>query len=114
MECSVFPCSICDLQDGSLCNADALKRDVNDIPGCPLSPQYQPQKPDIGHWVVRQPDGLFCYYDERSGKIKKRDMTLQEIILHRQMVCGMSMQHSKEDTMSQVEHQPVRWEDITR
>ncbi len=122
MDCSVFPCVICDLLDGERCVADAMKRDVNDIPDCPLyattdkaqSETPKKDKPDIGHWVVRQPDGLFCYYDEDTGTIKKRDMTLDEVILYREITYVMSHQHAEDDTRLQVEYQPVRWEDITR
>lgn len=122
MDFPAFPCIICDRLDGSSCSADSMKRNVIDIPCCPLSTttdKAQPEiprkeKPDIGHWVIRQPDGLFCYYDEETGTIKKRDMTLEEVILYREMTCGMSHRHAEDDTRSQVEHQPVRWEDITR
>lgn len=120
----VFPCIICDRLVGSSCSADELERDVNDISGCPLSPPPAPQeivveetrreKPDMGHWVIKQPDGLFCYYDETSGKIERRDMALEDVIFYRVMTYGMDFDHAEEDTKSQVEHQPIRWEDITR
>lgn len=113
MECDVFPCSICDNIDESVCSADALKRNVNDIPCCPLSTNPS-NKPDIGHWVVKQPDGLFCYYNETSGMIEGKDMTLQEIILHREKTCRMSYEQAERDTLAQVEFQVVRWEDVTR
>jgi len=122
MDCTSFPCVICDLVKGEFCSADALNRYVKDITVCPLYADIEKarpeiprrEKPDIGHWVIRQPDGLFCYYNEVTGKIERRDMTLEEVILHREQTWGMSHQHSEDDTRLQVEHQPVRWEDITR
>lgn len=69
-------------------------------------------KPDIGHWVVKQPDGLFCYYDEKSGRIEMKDMTLEDIILYREKTWRMPYDYARRDTLSQVEFQPVRWEDI--
>ena len=41
-------------------------------------------------------------------------MTLQEIILHREKTCRMSYAQAERDTLSQVEIQVVRWEDVTR
>lgn len=120
MDCDSFPCLICDHLDGSSCSADGLGRDVADISACPLyegieraRPEIpRREKPDIGHWVIRQPDGLFCYYNEVTGRMERRDMTLEEVIRHREEAFGMSHQHSEDDTRSQVEHQPVRWDDI--
>ena len=115
MDCLSFPCVICELLEGASCSADDMNRNVKDISVCPLYADIErakPEKPDLGHWVIRQPDGLFCYYNEETGEIERRDMTLEEVILYREETCGMSHQHSEDDTRLQVEHQPVRWDDI--
>lgn len=113
MECDSFPCCLCDNLNGSACAADLLGRDLADIPVCPLSETGQ-GKPDIGCWVVRQPDGKFCYYDENAGKIEMKDLDLQEIVIFREKKYGIPHSFAEKDTLSQVKFQVIRWEDITR
>lgn len=107
----VFPCSICDHLDGDVCSIDILGRKVSDIL-CPQCNTYQ--KPDIGKWVVRQPDGNYCYYDEITGVILKKDMTAHEVSLYREKEYHIPYNDALKDTLLQIEHSPVRWEDITR
>lgn len=108
-----FPCCLCDHLSGVACSADVLGRDIKDIPVCPLA-ETSMVKPDIGCWVVRQPNGLFCYYNEKCRRVEAMDMTLEEVILYRERTCGMPHPFAEKDTLAQVKHRVFRWEDVTR
>lgn len=109
----IFPCDICDHLEGTVCTADELQRDAADIPVCPCSGPFK-GKPDMGCWVVEQPDGLFCYYDATAGRIEAGDMTMEDVILYREKVCGIPYELARRDTLLQVESRPMRWEDIRK
>lgn len=79
--------------------------------GCPLIPISR-DKPDVGKWVVIQPDGLFCYYDEISGQIEQGGMSLDEVIRYRETHCSMSHARAEQDTLAQIKYQPFKWESI--
>lgn len=117
MECNTFPCIICDHLDGTICSADKERREADSLPRCPLAPTPTPSpfiKPDIGKWVVKQPDGLFCYYNELTGSIEAEGLNLEQIIFLRMDESRLSYEVIEKDTLAQIEFLPFTWEDITR
>lgn len=111
MERTVFPCIICDHLIGDTCEADIRQRKVWETDSCPLGLQSK-GKPDVGRWVVTQPDGKLCYYDEGKGRILARDLTLEEMCLYRRDNFSMNYDHAEQDTLLQLQFRPCKWEDI--
>lgn len=101
----IFPCNICDQRE--VCNGDLCHEERQDAP-----PAYF--KKDTGKWVVKQPNGLLCYYDAEEGKVILMDQTRDQIIDYRCRTCGIPVSEIARDTDGQLEFQPFRWEDVKK
>ena len=103
MDKSQFPCCICDEVD--ICFDDHCLTKTEQT-----KPMYY--KRDIGRWVVVQPDGKLCYYDETTGETIMRDADTEDIVLRRMKDTGLPYGELMRDTLAQIEHRPFRWEDV--